>query len=96
MKKLLKPEEVGGRLGVSMATLYSWSHKGINLKPRRIGRLLRYTEKDVEMFINKEGNYDKTEIGRIAYKELLKKNKQDASGKNSEVKKKWILQENGF
>ncbi len=56
MKKLLKPEEVGGRLGVSMATLYSWSHKGINLKPRRIGRLLRYTEKDVERFINKEGN----------------------------------------
>lgn len=58
-EKLLKPKEVMALLGISKQTLYYWSHKEINLQPRRIGRLLRYTEGDVKNFIKKRNNKTK-------------------------------------
>ncbi|MBT6049120.1 MAG: helix-turn-helix domain-containing protein [Candidatus Scalindua sp.] len=52
--RLLKPKDVEALLGIARTTLYAWSHQKINLQPRRIGRLLRYTEKDVKDFIEKK------------------------------------------
>ncbi len=52
-EKLLKPKDVEALLGIARTTLYSWSHQKINLQPRRIGRLLRYTEQDVKEYIEK-------------------------------------------
>ncbi len=54
-EKLLRPKDVEALLGIARTTLYSWSHQKINLQPGRIGRLLRYTEQDVNDFIEKMG-----------------------------------------
>ena len=51
---LLKPKEVQDRLGVSRGTLYDWHHKKRFLQPKKIGGSLRYTEEDVEKFVNGE------------------------------------------
>lgn len=55
MEKLLTPEDIMYPLSVSRHTLYSWSCHRVNLQPRKIGGLLRYTEEDYERFINQNG-----------------------------------------
>ncbi|NRQ39671.1 helix-turn-helix domain-containing protein [Nonomuraea sp. NN258] len=40
-------EDVSTFLGVPVATLYQWRHRGIGPKAARVGRHLRYLEEDV-------------------------------------------------
>ncbi len=53
--KLLTPDSVKERLGVSKTTLYNWAREKINLQPRKIGKQYRYKESDVNRFINGGG-----------------------------------------
>lgn len=53
-KILLKPEQVEERLGVTRATLYDWHHRKVFLQPKKVGGALRYSEEDVNNFINGE------------------------------------------
>lgn len=50
--RLLSPAEVADRLGVSRKTVYRrWSSWG--LRDRRLGPLLRFTERDIENLIER-------------------------------------------
>lgn len=53
LNRLLSPKEVASLLGISRNTLITWSKNKIHLQPFRIGRQLRYDEKDVQAFIEK-------------------------------------------
>jgi excisionase family DNA binding protein len=48
------PEEVSYFLGVPIATLYQWRHKGIGPKSRRIGRHVRYKSDDVRAWFEEQ------------------------------------------
>lgn len=50
--RLLTPEQVAERLGVSRKTVYRrWAEWG--LKNRPIGRMLRFAERDVDNFLER-------------------------------------------
>lgn len=49
-RPLATPEEVATYLGVPVATLYQWRHRGKGPKSRRIGRHVRYDWRDVESY----------------------------------------------
>jgi len=53
MPYLLTANEVARRLAVVPLTVYRLSKRG-RLRPRRIGRLLRFEEADVERFLREE------------------------------------------
>jgi excisionase family DNA binding protein len=49
-EKLLSPEDVGERLGVSHYTVLTWIKRG-RLKGRKIGKYWRVKPEDLEVFI---------------------------------------------
>lgn len=52
--RLLSPEQVAEKLGVSRKTVYRrWAEWG--LRPRPLGRLIRFAERDVENFMERIG-----------------------------------------
>ena len=52
--RLLSPDEVAERLGVSRKTVYRrWREWG--LRSRSLGRLIRFAERDVENFMERTG-----------------------------------------
>ncbi|WP_414645061.1 helix-turn-helix domain-containing protein [Candidatus Deferrimicrobium sp.] len=53
MPYLLTTNEVARRLSVVPLTIYRLTKRGL-LRPRRIGRLLRFEEADVERFLREE------------------------------------------
>ena len=53
MSYLLTTNEVARRLAVAPLTVYRLTKLG-RLRPRRIGRLLRFEEADVERFLREE------------------------------------------
>ena len=53
MSSLLTTNEVARRLAVVPLTIYRLTKRGF-LRPRRIGRLLRFEEADVERFLREE------------------------------------------
>ena len=53
MTTLLKPEDVGEMLGLTLPTLASWRSRGVpNLPFCRIGGRVRYRLSDIERFIS--------------------------------------------
>jgi excisionase family DNA binding protein len=48
------PEDVSLFLGVPVATLYQWRHKGIGPKSHRVGRHLRYKPDDVRAWLEEQ------------------------------------------
>jgi predicted DNA-binding transcriptional regulator AlpA len=48
------PEDVSAFLGVPVATLYQWRHRGIGPKSRRIGRHVRYKPEDVRVWFEQQ------------------------------------------
>jgi excisionase family DNA binding protein len=47
-------DDVSAFLGVPVATLYQWRHKGIGPKSRRVGRHVRYTPEDVRTWFEEQ------------------------------------------
>lgn len=53
MEKLIKPDELAEKLGVSLKTIYAWSHQ--NQIPRVPGmRLLRFREREILDWLDRE------------------------------------------
>jgi excisionase family DNA binding protein len=46
--------DVSAFLGVPVATLYQWRHKGIGPKSRRVGRHVRYKPEDVRAWFEEQ------------------------------------------
>ncbi|WP_200213391.1 helix-turn-helix transcriptional regulator [Micromonospora coerulea] len=51
-RPLASADEVAEFLGVPVATLYQWRHRGVGPRGARIGRHLRYRWDDVEKFFD--------------------------------------------
>jgi len=49
--RLMTVEEVADFLGVPVATLYQWRHKGTGPVAFRVGRFLRYDPGDVRVWL---------------------------------------------
>ena len=51
LDRLLTVEELADYLGVPIATLYQWRHRGEGPPGFRVGRYIRYRRNDVEQWI---------------------------------------------
>ncbi|MAY96180.1 MAG: excisionase [Nocardioides sp.] len=51
MERLLSAEEVAEFLGIPVATLYQWRHKGCGPDAYRVGRHLRYDPATVRAWL---------------------------------------------
>lgn len=51
--KLLTPEELANLIGIPTATLAQWRYRKCGIPYLRIGRLVRYSEADVESFLQR-------------------------------------------
>ena len=51
-RNLASPDEVSEYLGVPVATLYQWRHRGIGPRAARVGRHVRYRWRDVERWVD--------------------------------------------
>jgi len=51
LDRLLTVEELASYLGVPVATLYQWRHRGEGPPGFRVGRYIRYRRNDVEQWI---------------------------------------------
>ncbi|WP_411158269.1 helix-turn-helix transcriptional regulator [Streptomyces sp. CBMA29] len=51
-RALATPVEVSEFLGVPVATLYQWRHRGIGPKVHKLGRHLRYRWAEVEEWVD--------------------------------------------
>lgn len=49
--RLLTPEEVAAFLGIPVKTLYQWRYKGVGPHGVRIGRHVRYRQREVEAWL---------------------------------------------
>jgi excisionase family DNA binding protein len=49
-KKLMTPEELAERCGVSVNTIYWWKHKGM-IGCVKLGKLLRFEHEAIEAFL---------------------------------------------
>lgn len=52
MDRLWTVQDVSDYLGVPVATLYGWRHRGVGPAARRIGRYLRYRPADVWAWVD--------------------------------------------
>jgi excisionase family DNA binding protein len=55
---LLHVREIAAWLGVPVATLYAWRHKGEGPPALRVGRHLRYRRDDVEHWLEQQSDRD--------------------------------------
>jgi predicted DNA-binding transcriptional regulator AlpA len=53
--RLWTPEDVSAFIGVPVATLYQWRHKGKGPKSFRVGKHLRYKPTDVSTWLDEQG-----------------------------------------
>jgi excisionase family DNA binding protein len=51
---LMTTEELARYLGVPIATLYQWKHKGTGPPPLRVGKHLRYRRDDVDGWLDRQ------------------------------------------
>ena len=58
MEKLLTPQEIAEVLGVQPSTIYQWTHQGY-IPHIKIGKFVRFKEKDVERWVEKKANNGK-------------------------------------
>ena len=49
---LLGPPQLADYLGVSLATIYQWNHKGSGPRRIRVGRHVRYRRRDVDAWLD--------------------------------------------
>lgn len=53
---LLGPDEVADYLGVPVATLYAWRHRGCGPLSIKVGRHLRWRPEDVEEWLDEQAD----------------------------------------
>jgi excisionase family DNA binding protein len=53
-KALGTAEQVAEYLGVPVATLYAWRHRGVGPRASKVGRHLRYRWIDVERYLDQQ------------------------------------------
>ena len=53
-RALASPPEVAAYLGIPVATLYQWRHRGIGPKGTRVGRHIRYHWQEVERWLDSQ------------------------------------------
>lgn len=53
-RPLATPEEVAQYLGVPVATLYAWRHRGIGPRGSKVGRHVRYTWENIEKWVDSQ------------------------------------------
>ncbi|OPC83207.1 DNA-binding protein [Embleya scabrispora] len=51
-RKLASAEELADHLGVPLATLYAWNHRGLGPASIKVGRHLRYRWSEVEAWLD--------------------------------------------
>ncbi|WP_198357245.1 helix-turn-helix transcriptional regulator [Streptomyces fildesensis] len=51
-RSLATPLEVSTYLGIPVATLYQWRHRGTGPKVHKVGRHLRYRWQEVEVWLD--------------------------------------------
>jgi excisionase family DNA binding protein len=56
LEPLLSTDDVARYLGVPIATLYQWKHKGSGPRSLRVGKHLRYRRDDVENWLRLEAS----------------------------------------
>lgn len=49
---LLSPEELAEYLGIPVATIYQWRHKGTGPRSMKVGRHVRYRHSDVDVWLD--------------------------------------------
>ena len=55
-RSLATAEQLSEFLGVPVATLYQWRHRGIGPRASKVGRHLRYRWSDVEKWLDQQAN----------------------------------------
>ncbi|WP_328915216.1 MULTISPECIES: helix-turn-helix transcriptional regulator [unclassified Streptomyces] len=53
-RPLATPAELSAYLGVPVATLYQWRHRGLGPKAHKVGRHLRYRWVEVEAWVDQQ------------------------------------------
>jgi len=70
MEKLLTPQEIAEVLGVQPSTIYQWTHQGY-IPHVKIGKFVRFKEKDVEKWVEKISNTGRSTINiKFSLKDL--------------------------
>jgi excisionase family DNA binding protein len=54
MDRLLTADEAAEYLGVSLQTLYGWRWKRIGPRAAKVGRELRYRQRDIEAWLDEQ------------------------------------------
>jgi excisionase family DNA binding protein len=62
VEQLLTPQQMAGKLGVAVSTIYQWTHTGF-IPHVKLGRLVRFRESDVEKWLN-----NRVQKGRSTYR----------------------------
>jgi excisionase family DNA binding protein len=55
-RPLASAEEVAQYLGVPVATLHQWRHRGTGPKASKVGRWLRYRWSDVDVWLDRQAS----------------------------------------
>jgi excisionase family DNA binding protein len=65
LDRLLSVQDLADYLGVPVATIYTWRHRGHGPPGFRVGRHLRFRTSDVTKWINQRINGSQTEQIRV-------------------------------
>ncbi len=65
LDRLLSVQDLADYLGVPVATIYGWRHRGHGPPGFRVGRHLRFRTSDVTHWINQRINGSQTEQKRV-------------------------------
>jgi excisionase family DNA binding protein len=65
LDRLLSVQDLADYLGVPVATIYTWRHRGHGPPGFRVGRHLRFRTSDVTKWINQRINGSQTEQMRV-------------------------------
>lgn len=52
----MSPEELAEYLGVPLASVYGWRHRGVGPRSIKVGRHVRYRRSDVEQWIESQSS----------------------------------------
>ena len=64
LERLLSVQDLADYLGVPVATIYTWRHRGHGPPGFRAGRHLRFRSSDVAKWINQHIDHDNADIGQ--------------------------------
>jgi len=65
--RLLDPKYVANTVGVKVATLAQWRYRGIGPRFIKVGKLVRYSEDDLQEYIQQRTRTGTSLTGRQSY-----------------------------